>query len=74
MLGTILGVLETNLDTLGHDLAMFRTNLDVPAPINPVCCTRGATKWLVQLDVLCIVAAKQQEIASIYIFIYPPIE
>ena len=37
---------------------MLRINLDVPAPINPMCCTRDATTWLVQLDVLCVVAGK----------------
>ena len=30
----------------------------------PVYCTRGATRSLVQLDVLCIVAGEQQECAS----------
>ena len=31
-----------------------------------MCYTRCTTKLLVQLDVLCIVAAKQQECTSIY--------
>ena len=38
--------------------------------INPACYTRGATKLLVQFDVLCIVAGEQQELTSIYIYIY----
>ena len=32
-----------------------------PVATNPACYTRGATKLLVQLDVLCNVAGKQQE-------------
>ena len=39
--------------------------------INTVCCTRGATRSFVQLDMLCIVAVgEQQEFASIYMYIY----
>ena len=38
--------------------------------INTVCCTRGATRSFVQLDMLCIVAGEQQEFASIYRYIY----
>ena len=34
------------------------------------CYTRYATKLLVQLDVLCIVAAKQQECTSTFLFQY----
>ena len=38
---------------------------DAPRPVNPVCNTKGATKLLLQLDMLFHVAGKQQEQTSL---------
>ena len=74
VLGGSLGVLGTNLVNLsGHAGGQcWRAGRQSgrAALINPVCYTREATTLLVQLDVLCIVAGKQQEHTSIYIIIY----
>ena len=57
------GRLRANLGCAGN-LSGCQIKCDAPGTINPVCYTRDATEWLVQLDVLCIVAGEQQEFAS----------
>ena len=47
---------QDSLDVLGASLVVL---------INPVCTTRDATKLLLQFEVLCNVAGKQQEHTSI---------
>ena len=66
----ILGPIQSELPPGLHKHApKLLVRFDVLCLFRPVYCTRGATRSLVQRDVLGIVAGEQQECASFDIFI-----